>query len=382
MDLTAPKYLAGPVIVKLTGPLLRVVGDRNPASVKIAILKTLERVLTKGGPTLRAFVPQFQTTFVKALQDPSRQVRLEAIQALSLLMALSTRVDPLIKELVNGASGKGIAVLEDVTAAAAIQTATLEALATVLREGGTKAKAETSIPSALEVGVALMVSADDGMREGASKVVAQACALSGPDKTVEVMEDYILATKTTSLESRHGKSCAIRWILSSKGGEYVKDDILKQLKEFLMGLFENESDLVREAALTATGAVIGRFSDPKKILKSLEASFVKVMTARNETLEIIRAVARALCIALEMVEPAQRVDFMGLTFMNACLETALKSSQRVQFAFNDVLWMALDVSSGDDGLNRYCSLAMFDNQRSMKTLHSKVLVKIKGLTVF
>ena len=99
MDLTASKYLAGPLIIKITGPLLRVVGDRNPASVKIAIISTLGKVLLKGGPALRAFVPQFQTTFVKALADPSRQVRVEAIQALALLMPLSTRVDPLIKEL-------------------------------------------------------------------------------------------------------------------------------------------------------------------------------------------------------------------------------------------------------------------------------------------
>jgi hypothetical protein len=96
IDYTSAKYLAGPLIVKMTGPLLRIVGDRNPSNVKVAILKTLGRVLIKGGPALRAFVPQFQTTFVKALSDPSRQVRVEAIAALSLLMPLATRVDPLI----------------------------------------------------------------------------------------------------------------------------------------------------------------------------------------------------------------------------------------------------------------------------------------------
>lgn len=62
---TSDKYLNGPLIVKMTGPLLRIVGDRNPSNVKIAILKTLGLVLVKGGLALRAFVPQFQTTFVK-----------------------------------------------------------------------------------------------------------------------------------------------------------------------------------------------------------------------------------------------------------------------------------------------------------------------------
>lgn len=380
MDLTASNYLAGPMIVKLTGPLLRVVGDRNPSSVKIAILKTIERVLTKGGPALRAFVPQFQTTFVKALQDPSRQVRLEAIAALSMLMGLSTRVDPLIKELVNGASGKSVA--DDSAAAAAIQTATLEALATVLREGGTKAKSETSIPSALDVGIKLLFTSDEGMREGAAKVIGEACALMGAEKTNEIISDAVLSTKSSSVESKHGKSCAIRWILVSKAGDFVEDSVLKQLQQFLTPLFEAESDLVREASLTSVGAVIGRCSDPKKAFRANENAFCKIMSARNETLEISRAVARAVCTALDMINASERIDTMGLSLLNACLDTALKSSQRVQFAFNDVLWMALDGSNGDAGLDYYCSIAMFENQRAMKTLFTKVLSKITEVTVF
>lgn len=47
ISLTSSKYLAGPLIIKMTGPLLRIVGDRNPPSVKIAILRTLGMVLVK-----------------------------------------------------------------------------------------------------------------------------------------------------------------------------------------------------------------------------------------------------------------------------------------------------------------------------------------------
>ncbi len=133
IKITSNKYLAGPFLIKLTGPLLRIVGDRNPSAVKIAIVQTLGLILTKGGPALRAFVPQFQTTFVKALSDPSRMVRIEAIKALALLMPLSTRVDPLIKELVASSLGKSSNVSVETAGLVAIQTATLEALAVVLR---------------------------------------------------------------------------------------------------------------------------------------------------------------------------------------------------------------------------------------------------------
>ena len=56
-------------------------------------------LLDKGGASLKAFVPQLQTTFVKALNDPSREVRTRGAAALGRLMPLSVRVDPLLTEL-------------------------------------------------------------------------------------------------------------------------------------------------------------------------------------------------------------------------------------------------------------------------------------------
>jgi hypothetical protein len=51
-----------PVLIKTTGPLIRVAGDRFPSAVKSAILQTLSVLLDKGGAQLKAFAPQLQTT--------------------------------------------------------------------------------------------------------------------------------------------------------------------------------------------------------------------------------------------------------------------------------------------------------------------------------
>jgi hypothetical protein len=384
MDFTATAFLAGPLMVKMTGPLLRIVGDRNPPAVKIAILQTLQRILKKGGAALRAFVPQFQTTFVKALSDPSRQVRVEAIAALSLLMPLSTRVDPLLKELVAGALGKisTVAAADGAAASTAIQMATLEALAAVLEQGGAKVKVTESVESALEAAKQLLSNPDEGIREGAAKVMGRSCALLGMDVTKQELQslmDDSIAESTV----RHGRACAIQRILESSVGK-VDPAVMDQLRSVSISFIKDDKSQVREAGYAALGATMGRSATPKSTWKAWEADWLAVLRDSRETIEIHRAAARGLCIALSMLDPTMRIHVMGINLLDACLAMALKSSQRVQMAFYDVLYLALNVSEegGDNGgLNRYCELAVFDNQRSMKSLHTKVLSRIKGIAL-
>jgi hypothetical protein len=43
IELTTPQAL-GPFVIKITGPLIRIIGDRFPPRVKLAILRTLSYV--------------------------------------------------------------------------------------------------------------------------------------------------------------------------------------------------------------------------------------------------------------------------------------------------------------------------------------------------
>ena len=85
IKLTSPEALK-PSVVAITGPLIRILGDRFSAGVKVAVLETLALLLAKVGALLKPFLPQLQTTFVKSLSDPNRQVRLKAATALSYLI--------------------------------------------------------------------------------------------------------------------------------------------------------------------------------------------------------------------------------------------------------------------------------------------------------
>ncbi|CAI6008265.1 unnamed protein product, partial [Closterium sp. NIES-65] len=124
-----------PFVVPITGPLIRIVGDRFPWQVKAAILSTLAILISKGGIALKPFLPQLQTTFIRCLQDSNRTVRSRAAKALGRLTALNPRVDALISDLLNSIQ----------TADGAVKESMLMAIRGVVRHGGKAAS-----PASLE----------------------------------------------------------------------------------------------------------------------------------------------------------------------------------------------------------------------------------------
>lgn len=100
VELTNAKSL-GPFIIKLTGPLIRVMSDRFPWQVKAAILRALFLLLKTAPSVLRTFAPQLQSTFVKSLNDKSRLVRKRACAALGGLVPIQARLEGLLNDLLN-----------------------------------------------------------------------------------------------------------------------------------------------------------------------------------------------------------------------------------------------------------------------------------------
>ncbi|OBZ91073.1 Translational activator gcn1 [Choanephora cucurbitarum] len=100
-DATALK----PFVTQITGPLIRILGDRYPAEVKAAILQTLSLMLNKVPMHLKLFLPQLQRTFVKSYSDSTSDiVRERAVTALKALSALQPRVDPTVAEILKNES--------------------------------------------------------------------------------------------------------------------------------------------------------------------------------------------------------------------------------------------------------------------------------------
>lgn len=172
-------------VVKITGPLIRLVGDRFPGTVKKAIVDTLKSLLLRGGPSLKPFLPQLQTTYVKCLADPTEAVKHKAAESLGTLVRLSARTELLINELTTG-----VATQADV----ATRHATCMALAEVLANTPTPAN-EATQEKILDVLLNRIYddSGTPGEREASGRALAMLLQRHvSPDKVGEVLKEKIV----------------------------------------------------------------------------------------------------------------------------------------------------------------------------------------------
>ncbi|KAK5667273.1 translational activator of GCN4 [Batrachochytrium dendrobatidis] len=216
-----------PFVTQITGPLIRVIGDRFPPSVKSAILQTMATLLHRVPAMLKPFLPQLQRTFVKSLSDASLEssaMRNRAAKCLTLLIPLQARLDPLVIELVQSlksgdgvaASTPGLSAPASGASSATIRLAIWEALygfiisvATDKREMSEASK--TAIRTLLLEGIDMTKSTlesvaerDIGEREAAAKCFGAFCRLISISDACELIKTHLIAIEANaSMHIRH-----------------------------------------------------------------------------------------------------------------------------------------------------------------------------------
>uniref|UniRef100_A0A670KGB9 GCN1 activator of EIF2AK4 n=1 Tax=Podarcis muralis TaxID=64176 RepID=A0A670KGB9_PODMU len=198
-----------PSVVSITGPLIRILGDRFSWNVKVALLETLSLLLAKVGIALKPFLPQLQTTFTKALQDPNRIVRLKAADALGKLIAMHAKVDPLFTELLNG-----IRTSED----SGIRDTMLQALRFVTQSAGAKVDAAVR-KNITTVLLGMLGHDEDATRMASAGCLAELCAFLSEEELGSVLQNHLLADVSgIDWMVRHGRSLALSVAVSVAPG--------------------------------------------------------------------------------------------------------------------------------------------------------------------
>ncbi|KAJ8379495.1 hypothetical protein SKAU_G00002730 [Synaphobranchus kaupii] len=199
IKLTSPEALR-PSVVNITGPLIRILGDRFSWTVKTALLETLTLLLAKVGLALKPFLPQLQTTFLKALQDSSRAVRLRAAEALGQLVSIHSKVDPLFSEQLAA-----IRNAED----SGVRETMLQALRFVIQGAGSKV--DPTIRKNITTTLLGMLGHDeDATRMSSAGCVGELCAFLSEEELKNVLLQHVLADMSgVDWMVRHGRSLAL-----------------------------------------------------------------------------------------------------------------------------------------------------------------------------
>jgi hypothetical protein len=215
-------------VVGIAGPLIRVVSDKFPSSVRAALLDCLATLVEKGGIGLKPFVPQLQTTFLKSLNDANRAPRMSSAKGLGLLMSIQVRVDPVAADLAkklanNEVDGECI-------------EAHFEAARGVARHGGSKITPESAEIALNASTAAALTSDDDNIRLASARCAAAYASLLYQDDSdgnnESKREDWLkkdveqFASENITVASREGKAKIL-----SEFARLAPDSILSSVKD-------------------------------------------------------------------------------------------------------------------------------------------------------
>lgn len=232
-------------VIPITGPLIRIIGDRFPWQVKSAILSTLSIMIRKGGMALKPFLPQLQTTFVKCLQDSTRTVRSSAALALGKLSALSTRVDPLVGDLLSSLQASEGGVRE----------AILTALKGVIKHAG------KSVGSAVRSRVFILLrdlihNDDDQVRISAASILGIISQYMEDAQLTDLLQELSSLLSSPSWSARHGSVLTIKSMLRHNPTAICMSPFFQSIVDDLKETLKDEKFPLRETSTKALGRLV------------------------------------------------------------------------------------------------------------------------------
>ena len=326
-------------IIAITGPLIRVVGDKHPSAVKSAILESLGVLINKGGIALKPFVPQLQTTFVKCLSDVQISVRMKAATAIGLLMALQTRVDALVNDLIS--------TVESDETEAGIRESTYKAIAGVFAYGG-KNIAAPNVTRAVDAAYAALASSSSGERACASLALSRAFVWCPTEERTAVLE-RLNAGDGRAAEHREGVADALCQI-SRANGQVIMNDHASITLNALVRAASDERPPSRAAAARGLGALAAISATTSGGASPYLSKLMPVLSKllRDAAIEVRYAATRAFRVIIHAAGPSE-MSIHFESFMNVLAECAVADkSSEVRHQAERAVYRAFNLQNGMD----------------------------------
>jgi HEAT repeat protein len=360
-----------PSVVAITGPLIRILGDRFSANVKTAVLETLAILLAKVGVMLKQFLPQLQTTFVKALNDPNRVVRLKSAAALSHLIVIHQRADPLFMELHNTIKN---------TDDSAIRETTLHALRGIITPAGDKMSdaVKKQIHQSL---LSLLGYQEDVTRNCAAGCLGAICRWLPPEQLdATLLENLLCDDSQTDWMLRQGRGAALSVALKESPSSVWQERYKVRLIQTILSQLSADRVFITQTAVRSCGYLLQYLMMNEETLPTgLLGPFVRTMNNNNN--DVKQLLAR-VCIHLAKTVPQEKMSPDLLKLLLPTLVNGTKEKNGYVKANSEIALIAvLRLKDGDDVMQQRClNILDVGARESLSDVVSKVLRKIMSQT--
>lgn len=271
IQLTSPDALKSSV-VNIAGPLIRILGDRYSSNVKVSVLDTLSLLLAKAGSFLRPFIPQLQQTFLKSLGDSNRVVRLRAANAMSHLIAIHPRCDPVFAEIHN--SIKSFTGGDDQS----LRETMLYALRLGIMKAGEKITENVRL-GIVATTTSLLDNINDNVRNSAASCLGTLCKCLSDAELENVARDHLIEDEPASYwNRRHGQSVALRIALKEAPGRMLIPEWEEKLfKHILAQLGADRIPVVCNGVKSCAYVFVHKISKEEQLPQQLVSAFARVI---------------------------------------------------------------------------------------------------------
>eukprot|EP00300_Choanocystis_sp_HF-7_P006601 c14796_g1_i1.p1 GENE.c14796_g1_i1~~c14796_g1_i1.p1 ORF type:complete len:1325 (+),score=363.83 c14796_g1_i1:394-3975(+) len=275
-------------VLKMTGPLIRIFGERCTWQVKATILQSLTMLLEKVGVQLKPFFPQLQPTFLKALKDSTQLVRDRAVEALRKLAALLPRLEPLLNDL---------QVESEVNPEAGVRASALQAIQLILPEVAPRLAPGYLSEIIAKFAQALGSSSED-LREETARVVGTACALVTEVQPLkDVVSAHIARTAPAAWQARHSQALAMFELTRHITSAQLLSEITPTLVPCINAYLADDKVPVMTAGVQIVGALVSHISpnESNAVIEGALANLVPALVPllSNESPELRTAVLNA-----------------------------------------------------------------------------------------
>ncbi|SSD58452.1 related to Translational activator GCN1 [Saccharomycodes ludwigii] len=251
-----------PFVTIITGPLIRVVGERFNSDIKAAILYALNILFGKIPQFLRPFIPQLQRTFVKSLSDAGNEtLRLRAAKALGTLIEYQPKVDPLVVELVSGAKQ---------ATDPGVKAAMLKAIMEVVTKAGKKLN-QTSKNNIIELVEEEILSADDKLAIAYARLIGALSEILTTDEAIRILNEKVLETgNEVDSESRKFGILTLNAFLRDAPQHIF--DMKDQIIEYLISASDSKVPYISDNGLVAIGKIMLLENEKKTPYSNIEST--------------------------------------------------------------------------------------------------------------